>query len=255
MNAVQLAEKALKDALAQEKRDSRLRELKSLQEAYEGKCFGSDLFERSSAASTRGATYYEKIYLHEDEIYVQEHTIRLTHLDSFYKKSMKQISYSRNIHVRQLTGHNSYHADYNLYSDYSFFRKEISLETFKSLWEAAEEANIVIKNAFNGKGLRTEVITNGDSDHEREIEKCIKDTGIDLIDFKDYPEVHSCLEYRTLPMFDKRRWLPKVYAKSILEWQIQQIEKDCESEFITQKRYEHNQKEIKIIRKFIKENL
>jgi hypothetical protein len=160
MNAVQQAEKALAEAKKQEKHEDRLRELEQIKSDFEGKCFGSDTFDRYSAAAYRGATYYEKFFLRDDEIYVTEHTIILSHLDNHYKKSMKQISYSRNIHERCITG-NSYNAHYNLYSGYSNFRKEISLEKFKELWEIAEEANLIIKNAFKGKmpELNTEWIT------------------------------------------------------------------------------------------------
>jgi hypothetical protein len=146
---------------------------------------------------------------------------------------------------------------YNLYSGYSQFRKEISLEKFKELWEVAEEANIIIKNHFNGKlpELKEEWTTQGDFISESTIEQCISDMGIEMIDFKNFPHVHHVIEYRTLPMFDKRRWLPKPYAKPILEWQIKQLEKDCNSIWATGRRYEALQNEIKILKDFIKTSL
>jgi len=253
MNAVQIAEKALADAKQQEKLTSRLKELKQLKKEYEGKCFGSDIFNRYSAASYRGAVFYEKFFLKEDEIYVVEHTIILSHFDNYYKKSMKQISYNRNINEKKLTGDNEYHASYNLDSGYSRFKKEIPLETFKGLWEVAEEANLIIKNVFKGKlpELQQEQITQGDFGQESTIEQCISDMGIEMIDFKNYPNVHRCLEYRTLPLFDRRRWLPKQYAKPILEWQIRQLQKDCKSEFTTHRRYIALQAEIATLEQFI----
>ena len=253
MNAVQIAEKALADAKQQEKLNYRLNELEQIKKEYEGKCFGSDTFDRYSVAAYRGATFYEKFFLKEDEIYVLEHTITLSHFDNYYKKSMKQISYSRNINERKLTGTNEYNANYNLYSSYSGFRKKIPLEKFKELWEIAEEANLIIKNAFKGKlpELQQEWITQGNFGQETTIEQCLFDMGIEMIDFKNYPNVHRCIEYRTLPMFDRRRWLPKQYAKPILEWQIKELKKDCSSQFSTARRNEALQSEIKTLQNFI----
>lgn len=253
MNAIQIAEKALEKAKQEEKLKYRLRELDELVKSFQGKCFGSHTFDRQHAAANMSAVYYEKFYLEKDEIWVTEHTIRVCHMDSFYKKSMKDIQYHRTIYNRQLTGQNSYHASYNLDSGYSGFKKKISLDKFKQLWEAGKEANLIINNAFNGKvpELKMEWITQADFGHEAKIDKCIKDIGIEIIDFKDFPIVHNVLEYRTLPMFDRRRYLPKLYAKPILEWHIKQLEKDCKSVFTTMKSFEHIQNEIKIIQEFI----
>ena len=253
MNAVQIAEKALAEAKKQENLNYKLKELEQIKKEYEGKCFGSDTFDRYSAAAYRAAVYYEKFFLKEDEIHVIKHTITLSHFDNHYKKSMKQISYSRNINEKKLTGDNEYNASYNLYSGYSQFRKEITLETFKGLWEIAEEANLIIKNAFKGKlpELQQEMITQGDFGQESTIEQCISDMSIEMIDFKTFPNVHRCIEYRTLPMFDRRRWLPKQYAKPILEWQIKQLQQSCQSQFTSNRQYEALQAEIKILQDFI----
>jgi hypothetical protein len=253
MTPVQKAEKALLEAKQQETLNYRLKELKDLKKEFEGKCFGSDTFDRYSAAAYRGVVYYEKFFIEENEIYVLEHTLSLSHLDAHYKKSMKQISYSRNINQRQLTGQNDYNANYNLYSGYSQFKKKITLEKFKQLWDIAEEANLIIKNAFRGilPDLQQEWITQGDFGQESTIESCISDMGIEMIDFKQHPNVHRCIEYRTLPMFDRRRWLPKQYVKAIFEWLIKELKKDCNSQFITTRRYEALQSEIKILQDFI----
>ena len=252
MGKIQEIEKQLELAKKEEALQYKVKELEEIKSQYEGKCFGSHTFDRSNAAACMGAVYYEKFYLKEGEIYVLEHTISLSHMDGFHKKSMKQISYNRNIYERKLTG-NNYNASYNLYSGYSHFRKEITQQKFKELWEIAEEANLVIKNAFRGKmpELKTEWITQGDFGYEEKISQCLNDMGIEMIDFKDFPLVHNCIEYRTLPMFDKRRWLPKLYAKPILQWQIEQLEEDCKSSFCTGRRYDSLQREIKILQDFI----
>jgi|688.fasta_scaffold00478_72 hypothetical protein len=258
MTAVQQAEKALADAKQQEKNNYRIQELDGLIKEFQGKCFGSHTFDRYHAAAYMNAVYYEKFFIEDGEIYVLEHTVSCSHADNHYKKSMKQIAYNRNIYSRALTSEGGkYNASYNLYSGYSQFRKEISLEKFKQLWEVAEEANTIIKNHFNGKlpELKEEWITQGDFGSESIIEQCISDMDIEMIDFKNFPHVHHVIEYRTLPMFDKRRWLPKLYAKPILEWQIKQLEKDCSSQWTSGRRYEALQNEIKILKNFINTNL
>lgn len=258
MTPVQIAEQALLEAKKQEKVNYRIQELNGLIKEFQNKCFGSHTFDRYHAAAYMSAVWYEKFFIEDGEIYVLEHTISCSHADNNYKKSMKQIAYNRNIYKRALTSEaGTYNANYNLYSGYSQFRKEISLDKFKELWEVGEEANLVIKQAFNGKApeLKQEWITQGDFAQESTIENCISDLGIDLIDFKQYPKVYAVLEYRTLPMFDRRRWLPKLYAKSILEWQIKQLEKDCTSIFTTYRRNESIRNEIEILKSFIKEYL
>jgi hypothetical protein len=257
MNKIQQAEQALAEAKKEEKLQCRLRELEGLKKEYEGKCFGSHTFERHSAAAYMSAVYYENFYIEKDEIYALIHTIQLSHLDSFYKKSMKQIDYSRNVSKKQLTGQNDCNASYNLFSGYSFFRKEISLAKFKQLWEAGEEAKVIIQNAFRGKvpELEMESITQGDHDYETSIEKCILDMGIEMIDFKLFPNVHRCLEYRTLPMWDKRRWLPKQYAKPILQWQVKRLENECKDHWLSSSRRDALRQEIDILQNFINTQL
>lgn len=252
MSKIQEIEKQLEQAKKEENLEYKVKELAEVKKEYEGKCFGSHTFNRSHAAASMGAVFYEKFFIKEDEIYVLEHNIRLSHMDDYYKKSMKQISYNRGVNERKISG-NKYNASYNLYSGYSHFRKEISLQKFKELWEIAEEANLVINNAFKGKlpELKTEWITQGDFGYEEKISQCISDMGIEMIDFKDFPLVHNCIEFRTLPMFDKRRWLPKLYAKPILQWQINQLEEDCRSSFCTGRRYTALQYDIKVLQEFI----
>lgn len=248
-------EQKLEKAKQQEHLNNITSELNELIKNYKGKCFGTHTFDKYHAAATMSAVKYEKFFIKEDKIYVTEHIIRLTHLDAHYKKSMKQIDYSRNINTRQLSGYNSHNAHYNLSSGYSYFKKEISESTFKSLWESGEEAAVIIKSAFKGNVDVKEWITQGNHSEESQIEKCIKDIGIDLIDFKDHPEIYRVIEYRTLPMFDRRRWMPRIYAKPILEWLVSQIEKDLHDPWYSLKRIKTLQEEVSTIKNFIKKEL
>lgn len=236
LTKVQLAEAALKEAQEQEKLEYREKELNDLIKDYKGKCFATNTFERRSNAGSKSAVYYERFFIEDGEIYVIEWNLRLSKFDSAYKVRASEINYSKNIYKRQITD-GKYDAHYNLDSGYSCFKHEIPLEKFMYLWEVAEEANILITGAFNGKipEVKDEEISQAEHGYEAVIESFIKGLGLDMIDLKDYPAAHAVLEYCTLPLFDKRRWLPKPYAKQILEFQISLWEKDKESVFATQR--------------------
>ena len=255
MNNIQNLEASLEKAKKEEKLNYLKEELGGLVKEYQGKCFGSHTFERSNKSKYQGATYYEKFYIEKDEIYVLEWNISLSKYPSFYKKSKNTIFYNRTHHERKLTGDNKYNANYNLYSGYSFFRKEISLKKFMQLWEIGEEADIIINTSFNNAISKMEYITIGDNAKENSIEECIISMDLDIIDLKNHPQLQRVLEYRYLPMFQESRWLLKIYAKKILEWQISKLKIDMQSVFATARRNDHLQNEIDIIQKFINSQL
>lgn len=252
MSKIQEIEKALEDAKKEEQLKYRLLELEQLTKNFLGKCFGTHTFDRNHAAAHMSAVYYERFYIEGNEIYVIEHKISLAHMDAHYKKSMKHIKYDRNIHNRVLSG-NEYNAQYNLQPGYSNFRKEISFIKFKELWECGEEANIIIKNAFRGKfpELEMEWLSQGDHDTEREIDNCISEMGIEIIDFKNYPIVHRVIEFRRLPLFDRSRYLPKLYTSPILKWLIKKLKKDAASPFTSYRKRDSLLEDIQILQNFI----
>lgn len=257
MTEVQKAELALQEAKKQEKIKCRLQELEQLKKEYEGKCIASHTFERASKAGYMGANYYEKFYMEDNEIWVCIWSINHSTYDNHYKPSKTNISYNRGINRKQLTGQNDYNASYNLDHGYSYYKKEISYEKFMQLWECGNEVHLLIKSHFSGKlpQLKQELIRQGDHTTETIIEECITQIGIELIDFKNYPEVHQVLEYKGLPMFDKNRWLPKIYAKPILEWEINRLKKENQSVFSTLRSIEYNNNQIDIIQQFINKYL
>lgn len=256
MNKVQLAQKALEEAKEQERMEYLKNELDSLKGDFEGKCFGTHTFQRSNKSRYISSVYYEKFWISEkdNQIYVLEHSISCSHYDSYYKSGSKNIAYNRSVSEKQLTGQNEYNAHYNLNRGYSSFTKEIPLEKFKELWSAGEEAAQIIKDTFSGKfpGIQQEWISMGEHGDEGKIERCIKDMGIQMVDLKNYPDIHRILEYRTLPLFDKNRWIPLQYIKPIMEWQINELEKESASQFTTPRVYESLQREIKMLSEFLK---
>jgi len=252
LTKVQLAEAALEEAKKQEQLEDRKKELNDLIEAYKGKCFATNTFERRSNAGNKSAVYYDDFFIEDGEIYVIEWNLRLSKFDSTYKVRAGEINYSKGIGKRKLTG-NKYNAHYNLDDGYSCFKHEISLEKFMYLWEIAEEANILITEAFNGKipEVKDEWITQGEYGYEAVIESFIKGLNLDMIDLKDYPAAHTVLEYCTLPLFDKRRWLPRPYAKQILEFQISLWEEDKRRLFATARGNDALDYRIKTVNSFI----
>lgn len=253
MTTVQEAKALLEKAELVEKLQHRQKELSELLLQYKGKCFGTHTFERKSQSGLMGATYYENFYLKDNEIWVREWGIFASKHDSFYKKGKYLTQFNRTMNERQLTGQNDHNASYNLYSGYSYYRHEISLSKFMKLWENANDLVIEIEKSFyeNTPELKQELIRQGDSHNEDIISRCVKDIGIELIDLKDYPEVHRILEYVTLPLFDNNRWLPKIYAKSIIEWYINELKKELESQFATERSMIWNNNKIRILNNFI----
>ncbi len=254
MTTIQQLEADLQNAKDQEKLAQRGQELAALIAAYQGKCIATHTFDRSSTAGHMGATYYEKFFIKDGEIFVREWRINLSRYNNMYKKTTVDINYSRGINEKQLTGLNDYNANYNLGQSYSHFLKDISLGKFMEIWEVGQEAHLLIKAYFDGKApeIKTEWISQGDHNDEDTIDRAISEMGLEMIDLKAHPKVHRVLEYRTLPMFDRRRYLPKFYAKSILQWQVKELEKDLRSPFSTERRNEHTRNEIKTLNDFIK---
>jgi hypothetical protein len=254
MNSVEKARQELLKAELEEKIKYRKDELNSLKKEYEGKCFGSHTFERKNKSEFMGAVYYEKFFLKDNnEIYVMSHSIQCSTFDDYYKSNKLNKNYSRQISEIQLSGLNDKNASYNLYSGYSFFRKEISLDKFKKLWNCGDEINQVIHDFFFNvlPDLKQERITMGDSSSEKEIEDCIKTINIDLIDLKDYPEIHSILQYKHLPMFDRQRWLPKLYIVPIIEWLIKKLQEENKIYFDNLKVIYYNNQSIEQLQDFI----
>ncbi len=254
MVTVQEAKNLLIQAELEEKLQSRQIELLSLKKGYEGKCFGTHTFERKSQAGSMSAIYYENFYLKDNEIWVREWGIHASKLDSYYKKGKYVTQFSRTIYEKQLTGQNEYNASYNLESGYSHYKHEIVLSKFMQLWEKANELVIGIEKSFYEivPELKEELIRQGDSTNENTKDRCIKDMGIEMIDLKNYPEVHRQLEYVVLPLFDSNRWLPKLYAKSIISWYIIELKKELTSIFATDRTITWNNNRIKILTEFIK---
>jgi hypothetical protein len=256
MSQIDILKKQLEDAEKEEKLKYLLKELSDVKSEYEGKSFGSHTFDRKHSANVMGAIQYEKFFIKEDKIYVLERSIHASKFNAVYKPSKTDINYSRHYYERCLTdGERS--ASYNLYSGYTHFRKEISNEIFEQLWNGTEECHLVVKGLFNSKlpEIKMEWISQGDHRNEETVESAIKTLDLDIIDFKLFPKVHNCIEYHTLPMFQDRRWLPRIYAKTILEYHIKNLKKRQADSFTPGRIVNALQHEIDTVTNFIKTEL
>ena len=254
MSNVLELEKQLSEAKAAEKLKYLQDELAGVKKEYEGKAFGSNTFERHSSAAHMGAIYYERFFIEENQIYVIEHSIGISKHDAYYKPSKTDITYRRSISRRSLTD-GKHNASYLLYSGYSHYRKEITVAAFKKMWDGTDEVYEVIKSLISSNVDRQEMIRMGDSTNEDEITLCIKDMGLEFIDLKNHPKVHSALEYKRIPMFDKNRWLPKQYAKPIIQWVIKQNNKRRAEKWTTPRIDNALKYENEVLQNFINEVL
>jgi hypothetical protein len=89
----------------------------------------------------------------------------------------------------------------------------------------------------------------GTATDELKLDIAIKATGIDVIDIQKttrYSTYSSIVSYRSF----KNRYLPRIFAVKILEYQISKMKEDMAHPFSTHRRHTHG--EIKILEDFIK---
>ena len=254
MTDVQKAEKALAEAKAREKLTYLVKQLDDLKKDYEGKCLASHTFTKKSKARYMGAYYYEKFFMKDDYIVVVCWSVSMSKYPNFNKAHRHSIQFNRNIQEIQLTDNT--HVANDLLTNHSFYNKSITVDKFMQLWDIAGEAEKLIHGYFNGKMPEIEepYDTHSDNSDNRFIGKCISDIGIDVIDFENYPKVYQVLRYKTLPMFDQQRWLPRTYAKAILQWEIDRLDTENKKSNLTRV-INRNNDEINIIKDFLKNDL
>lgn len=259
MSKIDELKRQLQEAEKAEKLEYLQKELKLVQTEYENKCFGSHTFTRKSVSSLMGAIHYEKFFIRDSKIYVHERAFHLNRYDSTHKVNKTDVNFDRHHYERVVYGDegNNYTASYNTFSRYSFYRKEISLLQFELLWSGLDECNQIIKSLFenNLPDLKTESISQGNHDSEQRIDDSIKIIGLDIIDFKNYPRIHNYIEYVTLPMFQDRRWMPRIFAKQILEYHVNTLIKQLNEPLISSRIFNAVQSEIEVINNFINEEL
>lgn len=253
MENIKELEKKLLDAKKEEYLNNLEKQLIQVKEEFEGKCYATNTLDRQHSALSVSATYYEKIFIKEEKIYVLEQYISTNRHDSYYKHSKVDASYTRYYRERCITD-NEHHASYNIDTSWSHFKHEISLDLFKQIWNKGDECNLILREFYNGKlnHIKQDYITQGDFSNERSIENDIKTLNLDIIDFKNFPEVHSCIEYVTLPMFQERRWMPIIFAEQLLNYQVNIWKKELQDNWwMNTNQRSYVERKIKIVSEFI----
>lgn len=257
MTNVETAEKLLKQAKLEEKIALQSKELAQLKEAYEGKCFGSQTFTKTNTATYTNAVYYEQFYIQDDEIYVTVWKLNTTKYKLSNRPGKILTSFSRNISENRLTGESyTYNSAHYLTSSHSYCTKPIPKEKFMQLWETSENLVIATEKEFTKElpELMTELQTLERERAESTMETIIRLSGIEVIDLNKFPIIQRCLEYTTLPFFESKRWLPKIYAAPLINGYIKKLELENLVTFTYATRERHAQM-IYQLKEFVKNNL
>lgn len=244
MKTVHEIEKELQEAKNQENSNNLQKKLVELKEKYEGKCYGTHTFERKNKSTYSSASYYEKFWIKGNSIIFLRWSVTTQRMGKNYTFIQDQLSFTRQkseISGDSITAGNHY-----------LEKKEVSLNKFMQLWDYGEciftklnDAHITILEQKPFDLLRI-----GSSNDEKILADAFSYLKLDYIDITQYPHVFNALQYKHLPFFQEQKYLPRIYAKQILEYQIKlwQDEKNQ-----TWRSYDDRyDKWIKIIQDFIK---
>jgi hypothetical protein len=88
----------------------------------------------------------------------------------------------------------------------------------------------------------------GTATDELKLDIAIKATGIDVIDITEDYKVFT--QVLSVTVLQEQKYLPRIFAVKILEYQISKMKEDMAHPFST--RTEHTRGEIKILEDFIK---
>ena len=228
------------------------KELESVEKVYKGKCYSSHVLNRIHKATYGWIAYYEDFFIENFKVYVKEWKLYISR-----RKDSQYISYTRTTSNRIIKGEDNYHAAYNLDRGLSSYKHEITKDVFMKLWNYAELLEVELNNAFKSTVPMPyqDETSIGNAGNETTILRCLKETGIECIDVTKHPELQRTVTYLSIALFQNNRWMPKIYAKQLLEWQIKEIEKSMSSPFSNARANMYDQKKIETIKNFIENEL
>lgn len=221
MKTVREIEKELQEAKNQQKLVYLNKELSELQLQYEGKAFGTHTFERNNRSSYNYARFYEKFWIEDTKIKMLRWNISVTRMGKNYIFSQDSLSFNRS-KEEVVSQNNGYNAKNNLI-DYDFgAKKEISVTKFMKLWEYGEIVSVKLNESYTTIIEKTpfDLLRIGSSNDEKILADAFSYLKLDVIDITQYPHVFNALQYKHLPFFQEQKYLPRIYAKQILEYQI-----------------------------------
>ncbi len=244
MRTVHEIERELQEAKNQEKLNGLQNKLNNLKEKYEGKCFGTHTFERNNKSTYSSASYYEKFWIKDNSIVFLRWSVTTQRMGKNYTFVQDQLSFTRQ--KSEINGDNVTEGNHYLE------KKEVSLTKFMQLWDYGEIIFTKLNDAHNTilEQKPFDLLRVGTSNDERILADAFNYLKLDYIDITQYPHIFNALQYKHLPFFQEQKYLPRIYAKQILEYQIKlwQDEKNQ-----TWRSYDDRyDKWIKIIQDFIK---
>lgn len=252
MNIVQKLEKQLQLAKAEDAKKALQKDLEDIIETYQGKAYGSRLFEKAAKCASETALYFEKFFIKDDKIYGILWAVNVIQYGPDYKYTKNSYSYSRYMREECFSSTN-YNIQYQVHQRLPYKAIELTPAKFMSLFHAATTAEAVLREPFiqNLSEHYGELIRMGDSTKEKRVETAIKALKLDMIDMTKHPRVLDEIQYAELPMFHQQRWLPREYAAKLLKYQIGLWEEDMRSIWTDGRRAAYLQRRIDIVQQFI----
>ena len=213
-------EKELQEAKNQEKLVYLEKELKDLKEQYEGKCFGTHTFERKNRSAYSFARFYEKFWIENAQIKMLKWSITISRCGKNYNFSQDSLSFNRQ-KSEVISQDNGYNAKHNLMG-YDFGKKEIALNKFMQFWEYGEIVSTKLNDTYAIIIEETpfDLLRIGSSNDEKILANAFNYLKLDYIDITENYQVFNALQYKHLPFLQEQKYLPRIYAKQILEYQI-----------------------------------
>jgi hypothetical protein len=200
---------------------------------YQGKAYGVTVSKKQ--ISVRFSCVYEKFWVTGNTITVLKWNISFAEQEEITNSSDK-LSFDRN-KTEVSSQENGYSFEHNLISSGAYGRdKEMSVNKFMQLWEYGYFVVQELDNVYTKTVGQPWDLTRMGTTDELKLDIAIKATGIDVIDITKTKGIQRT-KYCQLPFFQEQKYLPRIFAVKILEYQISKMKEDMAHPFST--RTEH----------------
>ena len=217
MESIHEIEKKLEEAKKAKRLLSLEKELSELKTHYEGKCFGTHTFERKNRSSHASAKFYEKFWIEGYQIKMLRWSLSITRCGKNYEFSQGKLSFDRN--KSEIVSSDM---------GYDYERKEITLNKFMRLWDYGEITSVQLNDAYTSilDQEPFDLLRLGSSNDNKILADAFSYLKLDVIDITEDYKVFNALQYKHLPFLQEQKYLPRIYAKQILEYQILEWKKE-----------------------------
>jgi hypothetical protein len=194
--------------------------------------------------------FYEKFWVTGNTITVLKWNISFCRAGRNYKFSSDKLSFDRN-KTEVSSQENGYSFEHNLISSGAYGRdKEMSVNKFMQLWEYGYFVVQELDNVYTKTVGQPWDLTRMGTATDEKLDIAIKATGIDVIDITKDQGIQRT-QVLSVTVLQEQKYLPRIFAVKILEYQISKMKEDMAHPFST--RTEHTRGEIKILEDFIKQ--